>query len=222
MKVLVTQLCLTLCDPRNYSPPGSSVHGLLQARILEWIFSRGSSWPRDWTQISCTAGGFFTVWTPREASRGCAQVTCTYYAVSHEGLEHSWILEAAGVLKPIPCRSQGTRIQPEPRTLPSTKPSAHDSCHCCAYLGVYFLRDRLALNPRMHVGYLLPLPWRKLWLLPSHAFQLLYVFFQYNFFNPENKGTNKSFTVLNKAQGSYLVIQDQHFILVCNILQISH
>lgn len=89
-------------------------------------------------------------------------------------------------------------------------------------LGIYFLRDRLALNPRMHVGYLLPLPWRKLWLLPSHAFQLLYVFFQYNFFNPENKGTNKSFTVLNKAQGSYLVIQDQHFILVCNILQISH
>lgn len=52
-------------------------------------------------------------------------------------------------------------------------------------LGIYFLRDRLALNPRMHVGYLLPLPWRKLWLLPSHAFQLLYVFFQYNFFNPD-------------------------------------
>ena len=47
------------------SPPGSSVQGILQARILEWVaipFSRGSSWPRDWTQVSCTAGRFFTIW----------------------------------------------------------------------------------------------------------------------------------------------------------------
>ena len=44
-----------LCDPMDCSPPGSSVHGILQARILEWVatlFSRGSSWP-DWTQVSC-------------------------------------------------------------------------------------------------------------------------------------------------------------------------
>ena len=44
------------------SPPGSSVHGILQARILEWVAmpsSRGSSWPRDWTQVSCTTGEFF-------------------------------------------------------------------------------------------------------------------------------------------------------------------
>ena len=44
MKVLITQSCLTLCDPMNYSPPGSSVHGILQTRILEWVailFSRG-------------------------------------------------------------------------------------------------------------------------------------------------------------------------------------
>ena len=47
------------------SPPGSSVHGILQARILEWVaipFSGGSSWPRDWTQVSCIAGLFFTTW----------------------------------------------------------------------------------------------------------------------------------------------------------------
>ena len=46
VKVLVAQLCLTLCDPMDCSPPGSSVHGILQARILEWIatlFSMGSS-----------------------------------------------------------------------------------------------------------------------------------------------------------------------------------
>ena len=50
VKVLVTQLCLTLCNPMDCSPPGSSVHGILQARILEWVaisFSRGSSRPRD-------------------------------------------------------------------------------------------------------------------------------------------------------------------------------
>ena len=49
---LVTQLCLTLCDPRDWSPPGSSVCGILQARIPEWVAvpsSRGSSQPRDWT-----------------------------------------------------------------------------------------------------------------------------------------------------------------------------
>ena len=58
------QLCLTLCNPLDCSPPGSSVHGILQARILEWVaipFSRGSSWPRDQTQVSCIAGRFFTV-----------------------------------------------------------------------------------------------------------------------------------------------------------------
>ena len=50
VEVLVTQLCPTVCDPVDYSPPGSSVHGTLQARILEWVaiaFSRGSSRPRD-------------------------------------------------------------------------------------------------------------------------------------------------------------------------------
>ena len=62
---LVAQLCLTLCDPTNYT-----VHGILQARILEWVtipFSRGSSQPRDWTQISHIAGGFFSSWATREA-----------------------------------------------------------------------------------------------------------------------------------------------------------
>ena len=69
LKVLVAQSCPTLCDPMDCSPPGSSVHGILQARILEWVaipFSRGSSWPRDQTWVSCTAGRFFTVWVTRE------------------------------------------------------------------------------------------------------------------------------------------------------------
>ena len=62
--VLFAQLCLTLCDPMDCNLPGSSVHGILQARILEWAaipFSRGSSRPRDQTQVSCAAGRFFSV-----------------------------------------------------------------------------------------------------------------------------------------------------------------
>ena len=60
----VTQSCLTLCDPVDCSPPGSSVHEILQVRILEWVAmpsSRGSSQPRDQTQVSHMDGGFFIV-----------------------------------------------------------------------------------------------------------------------------------------------------------------
>ena len=61
---LVTQLYLILCDLMDCSPPGSSVHGILQARILEWVaipFSSGSSQPKDQIQVSCIAGGFLTI-----------------------------------------------------------------------------------------------------------------------------------------------------------------
>ena len=62
------QLCATLCDPMDYSLPGSSVHGTLRARILEWVaipFSRESSQPKDWTQVSHIAGQFFITWATR-------------------------------------------------------------------------------------------------------------------------------------------------------------
>ena len=58
LQVVHAQSCPTLCDPLNCSLPGSSIHGILQARILEWVaisFSRGSSWPRDSTCISCSS-----------------------------------------------------------------------------------------------------------------------------------------------------------------------
>ena len=64
------QLCPTLCNPMDCSPPGSSVHGILQARILEWIAmpsSRASSQPRDWTWVSHISGGFFTTSATWEA-----------------------------------------------------------------------------------------------------------------------------------------------------------
>ena len=65
----VSQSCPTLWDPMDLRPPGSSVHGILQARILEWVaipFSRGSSWPSDGTRVSHIAGRFLTVWATSE------------------------------------------------------------------------------------------------------------------------------------------------------------
>ena len=65
-----SQSCPTLCDPVDCSLPGSSIHGILQARILEWVaisFSRGSSRPRDWTNVSYLVGRRFTLWATREA-----------------------------------------------------------------------------------------------------------------------------------------------------------
>ena len=70
----VTQSCPTLCDPVDCSPPGSSVRGILQARILAWVaisFSRGSSRPRDRTRVSQIAGRHFTIW----ATKGGINIT---------------------------------------------------------------------------------------------------------------------------------------------------
>ena len=66
----VIHSCPTLCDPVDCSPPGSSVHGILQARVLEWVaisFSRGSSRPRNWTWVSRIEGRRFALWATREA-----------------------------------------------------------------------------------------------------------------------------------------------------------
>ena len=70
VQVLVAQSCLTLCKPLDCSRSGSSVHGILQARILDWVailFSRGSSWPRGWTWVSCIAHRSLTSWATRES-----------------------------------------------------------------------------------------------------------------------------------------------------------
>ena len=67
MHAQLPQSCPTLCNPKDYSPPGSSVHGILQARILEWVAmpsSRESSQPRDRTHVFCTSGGFFIAEPP--------------------------------------------------------------------------------------------------------------------------------------------------------------
>ena len=75
MEVLFALSCLTLCDSMDCSPPGASVHGVSQARTLEWVaipFSSGSSQARDQTHVSCIAGGFFTIWDTRETPAATA------------------------------------------------------------------------------------------------------------------------------------------------------
>ena len=74
MCVLVSQSCPTLCDPMDCSPPGSSVHGILQERILEWVatlFSRRSSPLRYQTCVSCIAGGFLTISSTKGSPKFC-------------------------------------------------------------------------------------------------------------------------------------------------------
>ena len=68
--MLVTQLCPIPCDLMDCCPPGFSIHGILQAIILEWVaipFSRRSFWPRNWTWVSRIAGRFITVWATRKS-----------------------------------------------------------------------------------------------------------------------------------------------------------
>ena len=70
MKVFIAQSCLTLCDPMDCSQPAPLSMEIAKARILEWVaipFYKGSSYPSNWTRVSCIAGRFFTVWETREA-----------------------------------------------------------------------------------------------------------------------------------------------------------
>ena len=69
-EVKLIQSCPHLCNSMGCSLPGSSVHGILQSRILEWVaisFSRGSSWSRDWTQVSCSVSRLFTIRATRKS-----------------------------------------------------------------------------------------------------------------------------------------------------------
>ena len=93
--VVSSQSCQSLCYPMDCSPPGSSVYWISQARILEWVaipFSRGSSPSRDWTQISYTAGRFFTTEPPGIKRNDTAELT--YKTEIHRLWE--WIYSCQG------------------------------------------------------------------------------------------------------------------------------
>ena len=92
------QSCPTLCNPMDFSLPGSSVHGISQARILQWVAissSRVSSWPRSWICVSCKTGRFFTIWATREAlekvkaPKSGLQIQMCFFIVYCEGKTRS-------------------------------------------------------------------------------------------------------------------------------------
>ena len=89
--VLSRFLCPSLWDPMDYSPPGSSVHGISQARILKWVvisFSRESSQPRDWTLTSYTGRWILYHWALREAWT----VNVSYRYLLERNVSGSWLL----------------------------------------------------------------------------------------------------------------------------------
>ena len=111
------------CDPMDCSPPGSSVRGILQTWILEWAvlpFSKGSSWPRDWTWVSGTAGRFSIVWATREFLVNFH----TLYSLTKKIL---WLLIVLGKIESFYLGFCGP-IQPGPLScseFPTRKPSCN-------------------------------------------------------------------------------------------------
>ena len=121
--------CVRLCDHMDCSLPGSSVHGILWARILEWVaipFSKGSSQPRGQTRVYCITGRFFTVFEPpgkrwwpyhmawpRKRIVGfciCSQKCWLHDIILYERLEHPPILVSAEGPEPIPWGCRGTSV----------------------------------------------------------------------------------------------------------------
>ena len=93
---LVAQSCPTLWDPTDCRLPGSSIHGIFQARVLEWVaiaFSRGSSQPSDWTWVSHIVGRRFTIWATRKVDHTrviqTETVGCQYKKYIHRSLEQN-------------------------------------------------------------------------------------------------------------------------------------
>ena len=117
-------VCPTLCKPMDYSQPGSSVHGILQAKMLEWVaipFLRGSSQPRDQTLVSLTAGRFFTIWITREVHILWYLSLSSVQSLSHIRLfETAWIAARQASLSITNSRSS-LRLM----SIESVMPSSH-------------------------------------------------------------------------------------------------
>ena len=147
---LVTKSSLTLCGPMDCSPPGSSVHGISQGRILEWVaisYSRASSWARDQTHVYCITGRFYTIWATREAPP--LVLFKTSVLTSTHGNYPSWSLRHNILKAMVPglpwwssgyesaCQCKGHRFDPWSRRIPhateqlslcatTTEPACHN------------------------------------------------------------------------------------------------
>ena len=147
-QLLATQSCPTLCGPKDCNLPVSSVHGILQARILEWVvtaFSRASFQPRDQTRVFCIAGRFFTMVNPK----GSPQTPLFNHKVSNELLLHSYHFSQDQALNKN-CQSKYLKKRRNPSTTLA-----------------YFLRGRRDVNilnklPRSILTYPAPSWWRPL------------------------------------------------------------
>ena len=119
-------MCLTLCNPMDCSLPGSSLHGIFQAIVLEWIaisFSRGSSWPRDWTRVSHIVDRRFTIWATREVQY--REMECKSRKSRNTWSNRQiwpWSTEwsRAKAKRVLPRESTGHRKHPLPRTQEKT------------------------------------------------------------------------------------------------------
>ena len=98
-------------QPMDCGLPGSPVHGIFQARILEWVaisFSRRPSWPRDWTRVSHIVGRHVTIWATREAlTNWNIGLNWKYHFVMlvNEYKHHSWDFFGGPVVKNLPCNA---------------------------------------------------------------------------------------------------------------------
>ena len=136
---LVTQSSLTVCYPMDCSLPGSSVHGILRARIPEWVaipFSRGSSQPRDWAWVSYIAGRFYTVWVTKTAILTSQLVSWQVFSFHH---------------------SQYTQYTPSCTELCQTNLLKIPPCWCCFYsnhnvLVFKSLNQKLSLYLSYHIS----------------------------------------------------------------------
>ena len=143
MKVFVAQSCPTLCDPIDCSPPGSSVNGILQARILGLPaipFSRGASPPRGQSWVSCIVGGFFTIWATSEAraSNNMNNDNTSYYEPRYQAL-WSWLYRTLCGLshEVFPCYSFIHILQVGENELTLTESKLLLVCPCVGSDGAY-------------------------------------------------------------------------------------
>ena len=122
---LAAHLCPTLCDPMHCSPPGSSVHVISQARILEWVaisFSKGSSRPGIKPVSPALAGGFITSWPPGKPCCCCCCCCCSVASAVSDSVR--------------PHRRQPTKL-PHPWDSPGK--NTGEGCHFLLHASIYIL-----------------------------------------------------------------------------------